>query len=261
MPFVLGLACGQCPNTFYTEYLLATVGMAWNQVARITYRKKLPDRPANNFGFMAVAHDGRRSRVIEWLGLPYFLWRNAYFRCDACNFCRDVFAEAADACFMDAWLPEYCRNPLGHSIAIVRSEELRNLFRRGASRGELGVSPIEAERVVASQSGHVHTKQTLIRYRLAGRAGGSTRGLATPRERLDWWLARRTRTRSKLAWGRLGRRCGPASFWLAMLDLVFLQTVVRGALLYAAKLVRWGIDIIRPQSHSAADHPQESQVV
>ena len=51
-----------------------------------------------------------------------------YFKLNPCNYCDDVFAELADVVFMDAWLPKYSKDPLGHSLVINRNKAFTFIF-------------------------------------------------------------------------------------------------------------------------------------
>jgi len=226
--FVLGLACGMYQNTMYTEVLLSKAGVKRDAVAEITYRGKSERGPASNFLFVATDRGGRKGRPVPYRGLPSFLGLNGYFRLDACNYCMDVFAETADACFMDAWLPGNAGDPRGTSLVVIRDGEIDDLIREGAASGELAIEEIAADQVVRSQGGHVRRKRELIAMRLGAKADRSRVTVSpTRRERLDWWLQQRTQPRSKRAWRRYGRRWGRWAFWLVMGHLLVIQVVRR----------------------------------
>jgi coenzyme F420 hydrogenase subunit beta len=220
VPYLLGLACGGYQNRFYTDLLLTHSGMAAKKISKIDFRLKDDDGPASNFSFQAKA-SGDRGKQIPYLGLPLFLGLNGYFGLGSCDFCKDVFAELADACFTDAWLPEYHRDPAGTSLVVLRNKQLDALFKQGGDSGELVISEITADRVVASQAGHVRRKRVWIDYRL----GLSSRDV-TLRERFIWRLQRITRTRSKSAWARREGATNLLGFWLAMLDLLVVQVAI-----------------------------------
>jgi len=225
--YILGIACGMYQNMMYTELLLSKSGLRPCEVGDLTYRKKRSEGPANDYGFHACDREGSWRTIIPYRPLPYFLGRNAYFRYNACNYCMDVFAEAADACFMDAWLPEYVTDPQGTSIVVLRSSALEQILLAGRASGELQLEDIPADRVVLSQRGHVRRKQELIEMRLSPRQAHRGQMVsANWKDRIDWWLQRRTQERSKRAWAKYGRRYGVRAFWLAMADLALAQVVL-----------------------------------
>jgi len=88
----------------------------------------------------------------------------------ACDFCDDVFAECADAVFMDAWLPNYSSDWRGHSIMLIRNSDLSSLF---SSNDECYLQSIGINQVVRSQLGVLDDKRgnMSLRYNLALDAG------------------------------------------------------------------------------------------
>jgi coenzyme F420-reducing hydrogenase beta subunit len=243
--FLIGLACGMLPNHCYTEFLIAHSGIRRPDVAAIRYRLPAASGHAGNYRFACRDLKGKEGKRIPYGGLPNYLWRTGCFRFNACNYCADVFAEAADACFMDAWLPEYRKEFQGTSIAILREESLAILFRAGQEAGELRLEPIESSRVADSQRGQIRRKQVLIPMR-TGRSdasplpGPTKAGLLA---RLDWRLQRLMQKRSKKVWRLVGGRGGTAAFWPGMTDLVTARWVldrVVGLRRLAGRLIRRG---------------------
>ena len=57
-------------------------------------------------------------------GLFGYLWVNEVGGLRSCLFCDDVFAELADATFMDAWLPEYAADRCGTNLVICATKSL-----------------------------------------------------------------------------------------------------------------------------------------
>ncbi len=222
--YLFGLACGMYQNVMYTEMLLSKAGVAANEVAGIGFRDKSTGGRANNYGFAAWDEAGCRSVPVRYQGLPFFLGSNGYFRLDACNYCKDVFAESADACFMDAWLPECVADSRGTSLVVIRNKEVHNLFAAGVASEELCLTGAGANDVVNSQASQVRRKQELIYMRCAGSNPSKCREYkVTLLERWQWWLQRRTLRRSKASWARFGRKSGRGAFWIAVLDLLALQ--------------------------------------
>ncbi|MCX7424609.1 MAG: Coenzyme F420 hydrogenase/dehydrogenase, beta subunit C-terminal domain [Planctomycetia bacterium] len=227
VPYVFGLACGMYQNRFYTEMLLATSGVDGSHVSAVQYRRKSDSGLASNFGFRGV--DARGPGVeVPYRGLPYYLGRNGFFRLNACNFCMDVFAETADACFMDAWLPAYWREPKGTSLVVIRNSVIGEMFQEGSREERLWIGEISPEMAVASQRGHVRRKRELVYMRRRiGAPEHAADARPTMAERIDWLLQRRAQIRSKQAWAKVGRKYGPRAFWLAVADVVLMQCLAR----------------------------------
>jgi coenzyme F420-reducing hydrogenase beta subunit len=225
--FVFGLACGMYQNVFYTDLLLAESGINEDEVASISYRVKTDIGPANNYGFQAIDINGKTGKLIPYKGLPYFLGKHAFFRQNACNFCMDVFAEGADACFMDAWLPEFLNQPKGNSLVILRNTEIRDLLLQGQLGNKLAINEICPELVILSQKGHVRRKRELISLRRVSGSSDARYEKPTMAEHISWQLQRHTQARSKKAWASYGRNCGRIAFWLALYDVLLLQMVAK----------------------------------
>ena len=178
--FLLGLVCSHLPNRYYTEYLARLSGITPKRLSTVDYRLK-GDLRAGNFYFQARTHDRIEGRRVPFLGKVSCAWTWGYFQYNACTYCDDVFAEVADAVFMDAWLPEYENDPKGHSLVILRHPELKQTLVRGIQDNTCCLRPISIEKVVASQKALVYRKKTQIAGRLYR---AQRRGEWVPRKRI-----------------------------------------------------------------------------
>ena len=221
--YLLGVACGMYQNTCYTELLLAESGIDSRQATRIEYRHKAEGRPVSNYGFRVIGERGTE-REITYQGLPFYLGKNAFFRLNACNYCKDVFAEAADACFMDAWLPEYHGECDGTSIALIRNRDIQYMLEQGKAAKVLHLDQVGIEQVVASQNFHVRRKRYLINMRQGISTRGSSIG-ACINDWFAWRVQRYAQRRSKKAWMTFGRGRNVKVFWLAVWDVSLLITL------------------------------------
>lgn len=225
--YLLGLACGMYQNTFYTQLLLAASGVCRDSVTRIEFRRKAENRAPSDYLFRGTDDCGPGSEV-SYQGLPCYLGRNAFFRLNACNHCMDVFAENADACFMDAWLPEYRNEPRGTSLVLVRSQALQDALARGESHPGVCLREIDIDRVIASQRGHVRRKRYLIDMRVGKRVDRSTGRPFSLSDRIAWFVQRYAQRRSKIEWAQAGHNPRLRAFWRALWDvqaLIALETL------------------------------------
>src|SRR3546814_14989026 len=76
------------------------------------------------------------------------------FQGGACEFCDDIFAETADVCLGDAWLPQYDSDWRGTNIVISRHADLDQLLREGARSGAVLLEDINLDLMALSQGGH-----------------------------------------------------------------------------------------------------------
>jgi coenzyme F420 hydrogenase subunit beta len=164
--FLLGLVCGHLPNRHYTEYLARLSGVNPDQLETVDYRLKQGSDRASNYLFRARRQDGIKAQPVPFRGRVSRAWGWGYFQHNACNYCDDIFAETADAVFMDAWLPEYEADPQGHSLIIARHPELLKLLEQGSKERTCRLNPVSINKVAASQKGLVYRKKVEIAGRL-----------------------------------------------------------------------------------------------
>lgn len=203
--YLVGLVCGQLPNRYYTEYLARLGGVMPDRLETADYRLKKGHR-ARNYYFLPWAKGHVQGQPVPFLGRASRAWSDGYFQQNACDYCDDVFAEVADAVFMDAWLPEYENDPLGHSLIVVRNPEIKRLLEEGAREGTCLVEPVSIEKVIASQQGLVHRKKVEIAGRLYW---AQERKEWVPKKRVDpsadVWRRYRYRIESRYAVQRVSK--------------------------------------------------------
>jgi len=152
---VVGLVCGQMKSKFFTDEL-AKIALNGKTAKEVSYRVKNPDKPASNFSFQFIAEDGEKKQM-SWSTEPSVFWTNRMFTPSACNHCIDTFAYTADIVLMDAWLPEYVQNYLGHTLLIVRRNDLKELLESYNGK-EIALNKISVQDVYKSQEGVVKNK-------------------------------------------------------------------------------------------------------
>jgi len=159
IPVLLGLACGQQRGKGFAEYLVRRAGQGMDSVRRISFREKREGQPATKSHFAVWTERSAFPYCVERSDGYGLAWSRSYFKQDACNYCDDVFAEVADAAFMDAWLPGFREDPRGTSIVIARSRLCADLLSDGARSGALSIVPIDIRDVIRSQQGCLHVKR------------------------------------------------------------------------------------------------------
>ncbi len=167
--YILGLICGQTRSVFFSEYLCALAGGDPAQTKAIQFRIKDSHRPASDHGIRIEWGKGEQAsetRLLSWSEGPGRVWSQGYFTLNACRYCDDVFAELADASFMDAWLPQYVSDPRGTSLVVVRHPTLRSVLEAGVRTGVIGLHPVSVEAVAASQRRAIRVKRSDLAVRL-----------------------------------------------------------------------------------------------
>lgn len=165
--YLIGLTCGLCPSAYYTEVLSAWAGVAPANVRTAGYRFKEGSKCGQDYGFRAQRHDGTWSRQVGFIETYGHIWGRYYFCHNACNFCDDVYAELADAGFMDAWLPSLLSDTQGTSIIVIRNSRLRDILVTGIQQGTCILERCSIEDVKNSQDAQIFEKKIAIRQRIA----------------------------------------------------------------------------------------------
>lgn len=166
VPFIIGITCGQLKSRKYAEYVASLAGVG-EPLSNVFFRGKRNDAPASDFHFYCRGTSGKEG-TISWTEGVSKIWGERWFSLESCGYCDDIFAETADAGFMDAWLPEYVNDSRGTSLAIIRNPDLLELF-QGNGGGRLDVHPIDVGEVIRSQRGVVVNKRRVLSYRLSKR--------------------------------------------------------------------------------------------
>ena len=146
---ILGLVCGRQQSKYYAQQVSRMAGMTELPVS-LSFRNKQEGEPATNFIFSSLSKDSTKFEIQQTEGVAK-LWGDGWYTLKSCYYCDDVFAECADATFMDAWLLEYFRDSKGTSLVITRKPEIV------PQEDKLQAIPIE--QVIRSQQGVLFAKR------------------------------------------------------------------------------------------------------
>lgn len=152
--YILGLACSGHRSLFFAEVLTSLMGRS---AGVLRYRSKRRSRTSRDY--RVELENGHSIGSVRMLGLFGYLWVNEVGRFKSCLFCDDVFAELADATFMDAWLPEYRADRRGTNLVISRNARLSAVLNELLETGRCEGGPISAEEVKQSQIGEVRKRR------------------------------------------------------------------------------------------------------
>lgn len=157
--YVFGLTCYGLQSKIFTQKAYEIFNLyesepVTDKPVYVCYRTKDMALPAKTATFTAVSADGTRREMPATFGFSRLYSSLEYFL-NVCFHCDDIFAECADATFMDAWLKEYEKDPKGASLVIARDAQINNYLRQ-----DLGLNIIPIPKVVESQ------QQTVLRKRL-----------------------------------------------------------------------------------------------
>jgi coenzyme F420-reducing hydrogenase beta subunit len=158
--YILGLTCSGYRSLLFADLLTSLMGRSRGV---LRYRSKRFSHTGRDY--RAELQTDRSVRSVRMLGLFGYLWINEVGMLRSCLFCDDVFAETADATFMDAWLPEYQVDRRGTNLVISRSEEISRILSALFASGQCEGGVIAAERIQESQIGVLNRRRGLMAAR------------------------------------------------------------------------------------------------
>lgn len=166
--FTIGLICGHQKSSKFSEALGWQVGIKPGNMKHINFRKKLLDKPANNYGVeISGLIDGQEVTIVkptkELLGQN---WGQGYFKTHASDYTDDVMNETADVTLGDAWLPEYTKDSKGNNVVVVRNPVINDLIKDGLRSGRLNLDVTDKETIFRSQAAHYRHTHDELAYRL-----------------------------------------------------------------------------------------------
>lgn len=166
--YTIGLVCGHQKSSKFAEALAWQVGIKPGNLKNINFRKKLLDRPANNYGIeMTGIIDGKEVTITklakDLLGQN---WGQGFFKAKASDFTDDVMNETADITLGDAWLPEYTKDSKGNNIVVVRHPLIDALITEGIKSSRLNLDNVDEATIIKSQQSHFRHTQDELAYRL-----------------------------------------------------------------------------------------------
>ena len=163
-----GLVCGQQKSKFFAEYLCAIGGGCPSKLKSASFRVKDASRHHLEHRFEFTCGSGNsvmKGHVYQSEGMSW-LWGHDCFKLNACNFCADITAEAADVTFGDAVAEPYSYGNMGANFVIVRSCLVRDLLVSGASAEEIVLDQVPLKAIIARQQDIILLKRDDLRHRL-----------------------------------------------------------------------------------------------
>jgi coenzyme F420 hydrogenase subunit beta len=188
--YKVGLVCGHLCSAHFTEYLLRLGNVDAERVREVSFREKELDKPANVYLFKSFGEAKTElSKVYAHAGYMG-AYAGGYFKLNACDYCDDVFAELADICLMDAWLPASIKDSRGTNLLLIRTPSANDVLKQAATESTVCVQSIGIQSVVRAQRNALTEKRHLLAKRLRLY---SDRGRQVP--------AKRTERACRLGWG------------------------------------------------------------
>lgn len=162
----LGLVCGKNKSRLFTDVLAHMAEINPAEMREVCYRDKRGSIRASDFSFSA--QDNRSEKYLLWSKGWGRIFTQSWFDLGPCRICDDIFAESADAAFMDAWLPEYVTETKGTNLILSRNEQLSKIL------AEIALD-IPVEKLIASQWGVIQRKRKFLDWELKQIGSGTGR--------------------------------------------------------------------------------------
>ena len=174
--FCIGLVCGHLKTACFAKLLAWQCGIGPEMLESISFRRKLPNRPSNQYGVELTGRgiNGLNVHTVQPMkGLMGADWGHGLLKYNGCDYCDDVFAETADVVIGDAWLPQYVGDHRGTNIVVTRERRLDEIVSRAAVEGRVWLEPLDIASAVRSQSSNLRHRREGLAYRLhlADKAG------------------------------------------------------------------------------------------
>ena len=161
---LIGLACANQKSTFFTQYAAWKAGVE-EEVTSVSFRRKNPESKLAKFFTFTFEDTTGKTYLQKWDGELSAMYQNKCFTLHSCDCCDDTFAECADVCFMDAWLPKYIFEPRGMSAWISRSEDVEGILQKGIAEAEIFSEAVSLDDLISGQAA-ARWKREILSYRL-----------------------------------------------------------------------------------------------
>jgi coenzyme F420-reducing hydrogenase beta subunit len=165
--FRVGLVCGHLKTSAFAEALAWQADVPPTELLAFDFRVKVPGEPANAYRHAALSshdHEWHKRQTNKTLGGN---WGHGMFQLNACNFCDDIFAETADVCFGDAWLPRYSQDSRGTNLIVSRNPVIDAILSDGKASGAIGYDAVTPDEIALSQAGNFRHRWDGLSVRLA----------------------------------------------------------------------------------------------
>lgn len=160
--FTLGLVCGHLKSSKFAELLSWQLSVTPERIKTVDFRKKNKDSTVNAYDFKVVDVENKEFYKTS-SSLLGGNWGHAAFQLQACDYCDDIFAEAADAVFGDAWLPQFSTFWQGTNIVLVRNKVITEILQSAKQTSRITLENLSIDDLCKSQEGNFrHRKDGLI---------------------------------------------------------------------------------------------------
>lgn len=165
LKYTIGIVCGGMKSANYAKLVGWELGIHPVNLAKIEYRRKYENRPANEKIYQVWSKDNKTKYrdVGQIYGTGYAA---GFFKPNACDFCDDVLSETADISVGDAWLKQYVQDPKGTSLIVVRNKELFHLIKEANENEKIYLEEISSHDAASAQAGGLRHRREGLSIRI-----------------------------------------------------------------------------------------------
>lgn len=162
----IALFCGHMKSSGFAESLAWQLGVPPKDIDTADFRVKRPGHSAKAYGFSVSRKSAESTLTAPMSEMAGRRWDGGYFKLKACDYCDDVVGETADVSLGDAWLPEFDGDPAGTNVVVVRDPRIASLIEDAIAHEKVSLTPLDPERVIASQAAGFRDRRGALAYRL-----------------------------------------------------------------------------------------------
>lgn len=167
LKFLSGIVCGHLKSSAYAKSFAWQIGIEPDDLETVDFRVKDPALTSRHYSFGAKRRSTGEWKARQTRSLVGGSWGHAVFELSACNYCDDVYSEAADVVIGDAWLSKYEIDWRGTNVVVTRDAIIDEIFRDGLSAGELTANNLDIDTTARTQDGNFRHRREGLSVRLA----------------------------------------------------------------------------------------------
>jgi len=156
--YKFGLFCGHTPSSHGLDLFL-------NKVAKIK-KEEIDKIDFRGQGWPGNVSIFKKDGTILKFSFSFF-WSivgSIFFYPKKCLGCSDCLCNSSDISFGDAWLPEFKKDSLGHSLIIARTQKGVDLLKKAEKAGVIEIFPVLPQKVLLSQITTIYIKKKMLNY-------------------------------------------------------------------------------------------------
>lgn len=169
--YTVGLICGHQKSTNYLKSLVSQVGIDYDSLTNVDFRKKVENENADEYIIEFTYNENglKKTETKKMRELVGYSWGQGHFKIKASDFTDDVMNETADITLGDAWIPPYKFDSKGNNILIIRNQVIYDLILSAADEGRIIIDKLTEKEAYASQPGHFRHTVDELPYRIQKR--------------------------------------------------------------------------------------------